>query len=156
MTRICSARLTPNKCSYRQSVTGKCVVNFGSRGGKVVQASQAAEKVIYFVIPSEARNLSSISPQEKSGALFPQSVQPVPLIAGLASGDVGHGALVFGEQFLSEFGGDTRVWRVVWRGSALLDRLFQTCQKHLTGLAAIHVLFELFAKGIVQFIVEVA
>jgi hypothetical protein len=31
----------------------------------VAQASQAAEKVIYFVIPSEARNLSSIQRHEK-------------------------------------------------------------------------------------------
>jgi hypothetical protein len=32
---------------------------------RVGQASQTAEKVIYFFIPSEARNLSSIEAQEK-------------------------------------------------------------------------------------------
>jgi hypothetical protein len=29
------------------------------------RAEQAAEKIVYFVIPSEARNLSSIWPHEK-------------------------------------------------------------------------------------------
>jgi hypothetical protein len=34
----------------------------------VAQASEAAEKVVYFVIPSEARNLSSIEAQETKDA----------------------------------------------------------------------------------------
>src|SRR5579864_158727 len=77
-------------------------------------------------------------------------------IAGLPPGDVGHGTLVLAEQFLPELRGEARVRRFIWRDTALLDRLFQTCQKRLTWLAAIHVFFELFTKGIVQFIVEVA
>jgi hypothetical protein len=39
--------------------------DWNSEGKEVEQASQAAEKVVYFVIPSEARNLSSIYAQEK-------------------------------------------------------------------------------------------
>jgi hypothetical protein len=36
-----------------------------SKKFKTRQAEQAAEKVVYFVIPSEARNLSLIKTQEK-------------------------------------------------------------------------------------------
>src|SRR6266851_1122143 len=55
---------------------------------RLCYAIQAAEKVVYFVIPSEARNLSSISMQEKRDSSarsaprndknlsFPQAVLP--------------------------------------------------------------------------------
>jgi hypothetical protein len=40
-------------------------VGFDFRSSKNPQAEQAAEKIAYFVIPSGARNLSSIQAEEK-------------------------------------------------------------------------------------------
>src|ERR1700674_5729725 len=69
-------------------------VGFGTWMDETPQAEQNAEKVVYFVILSEAKNLSSIYLHEKKerffaslrmtkrrGALFPQPVKPVLLCA---------------------------------------------------------------------------
>ena len=41
-------------------------MQLASGTAKILQAEQVAEKVVYFVIPSEARDLLSLKTQEKS------------------------------------------------------------------------------------------
>jgi hypothetical protein len=50
----------PNQLWMRTSSVGKTFYKLSFARTKNPQAEQAAEKVVYFVIPSEARNLSLI------------------------------------------------------------------------------------------------